>query len=81
MGADVGGRLLYLSEVAPQQPPKMFEHEPDVLTVKQAARLLGVDHKTVRREIARGHLACSKVGSCVRITKLQLLDYLEGATA
>lgn len=78
MGADSNGRIVYLSEVAPDKPLQLFEHEPDVMDVKHAARLLGVDHKTVRREIARGRLACSKVGSCVRITKLQLIDYLKG---
>lgn len=75
------GRIVYLSEVEPDTPPQLFEGEPDVMTVRHVSELLGVDHKTVRREIARGRLKCSKVGACVRVTKLQLLDYLEGANA
>ena len=75
-----GARLVYLSEAEPGKPPRLFEDEPDVLTVRDAARLLGVDHKTVRREIQRGRMRCTKVGTCIRITKLQLLEYLEEVT-
>ena len=72
------GRIVYLSEIPADEPPRMFADEPDVLNVRRIAELLGVDEKTVRREIARGRLACFHVGSRVRVTKQQLVNYVAG---
>lgn len=72
----MGGRIVYLSEVNPDKPPRLFEGEPDVMDVKRAADLLGVSPRTIRREVARGALESAHVGACVRITKAALVRYL-----
>ena len=71
------GRIVYLSEVPTDAPPQLFADQPDVLDVAGVARLLGVAPKTVYREVAKGRMECVHVGSRVRITKPQLLSYLE----
>lgn len=78
------GRITYLpvmlsgADAAP--PLRMFDGEPDVMGVPHVAGLLDVDAQTIRREIQRGRLRASRVGTRVRITKTALLDYLgEGA--
>ena len=70
------GKILYLSEAPDAGQVQLFSDEPDVMSIPRAAGLLGVSPDTIRREIARGNLECSHVGSCVRITKTQLLRYL-----
>lgn len=74
------GKVTYLPVILPGMdggpPPRMFDGEPDVMGVPHVARLLDVDAQTVRREIQRGRLRASRVGTRVRITKTALLDYL-----
>lgn len=46
------------------------------LTVRETADLLGVDHKTVRREIERGRLPALRVGRVLRINRAELDERL-----
>lgn len=71
------GKVMYLSEVSTDGNLHLFEDEPDVMSVDKVADLLDVAPMTIRREITRGNLECSHVGSCIRITKAQLLQYLD----
>lgn len=71
-------RVVYLPITQPEEPPQLFASVPDVLDVGSVAELLGVNAKTVRREIERGKLACFHVGARVRITKQQLIAYVGG---
>ena len=57
---------------------ELFADVPEVLTINDAAALLGVERKTVEREIARGKLKAFKVGRCVRITRPSLAAYVTG---
>ena len=49
---------------------------PLALDAFEAARMLGVDHKTLRREIDRGRLRGFKVGRLLRIQTAELLAYI-----
>ena len=71
------GRVVYITEVPKADELKLFEHEPDIMTKQQVADLLGVNLKTISREIQRGRLGCIHVGTRVRITKTALLRYVE----
>ena len=72
----ISGKIAHLLEAPAPGKVRLFEGEPDVMSVPKGANLLGVSPDTLRREIARGKLECSHVGACVRITKTQLLRYL-----
>ena len=80
--ATAGGRLLYLTDVPPDQPGGLFADAPDAFDMNKAAELLGVTRQTIKREIDRGNLRSFHVGARVRITKQALVDYVherEGA--
>ena len=70
------GRVVYLTEVPSANEVHLFDNQPDVMGVNQVAELLGVVPATVRREIARGALACIHVGTRVKVTKTALLRYV-----
>jgi len=77
-----GGRLVYLTDVPPEQPGGLFADAPDTFDMQKAAELLGVARQTIKREIDRGRLRSFHVGTRVRITKQALIDYVvesEGA--
>ena len=80
-GTKLGGRIVYLTEVPTANEVHLFDDQPDVLDVMQVASLLGVNHTTVRREIARGALACIHVGTRVKVTKTALLRYVGEVSA
>lgn len=50
--------------------------EPVAVDLKAAAEMLGVSVRTVRREIARGHLRALKIGRVWRIRTAELDAYL-----
>jgi excisionase family DNA binding protein len=50
-----------------------------MLTVADAAVLLSVSSKTVRRLIERGALSAHRIGRGLRITEANLRDYLRDA--
>ena len=76
MTAGADGRVVYLTEVPPEEPRGLFADEPEAFDVKHAARLLGVSVATVWREIERGRLRKFRVGRQVRITRQALVDYV-----
>ena len=80
-GTKLGGRVVFLTEVPQANEVHLFEDQPDVLDVPQVASLLGVVPATVRREIARGALACIHVGTRVKVTKTALLRYVGEVSA
>lgn len=80
--AATGARLVYLTDVPPEQPGGLFASAPDTMDMNKAAELLGVTRQTIKREIDRGKLRSFHVGTRVRITKQALVDYViesEGA--
>ena len=77
----MAGQVVYLSEVAPERDAGLFADQPDVLGIPEVAGLLGVNAQTVRREIARGRLGCIHVGRRVKVTKRQLVRYVEEAAS
>ena len=56
---------------------ELFADVRDVNTVPQVAEAFGVCAQTVRRLIASGELACIHVGRAVRVTKQQMVAYVE----
>lgn len=48
-----------------------------MLTVAQAADQVGVSEKTLRREIADGRLATTRIRGCIRIAEHDLGEYLK----
>lgn len=71
------GRVVYLTEADSGQGRGMWESEPDCMGRQHAASLLGVNPKTIDREIRAGRLRCFHVGRSVRITKQALIDYVK----
>lgn len=72
----MAGRVVYLTEVPQADGVHLFADQPDIMDVPKVADLLGVVPATVRREIARGALACIHVGTRVKVTKKALLRYV-----
>lgn len=56
----------------------LFADEPEVMSARDAARLLGVNVKTIYREVAAGRLQSFHVGSALRIKRAALVEYVEG---
>ena len=54
------------------------EIEERCVSLRQAAGILGVCVRTVRREIDRGKLLAIRVGRSVRIRMSELRRYMEG---
>ncbi|WP_022726759.1 helix-turn-helix domain-containing protein [Fodinicurvata sediminis] len=61
-----------MSEQLPSPPP--------YLTVRQAAELLQVSERTIRRWIQHG-LPATRIGQVIRIGHDDLMDFLSGNTA
>lgn len=57
----------------------MFKDYPDVLTVQQTARALGICENSVYRLIRERQLACRRVGRKILVPKVCLIDYLTSA--
>jgi len=73
----MAGHVVYLSETPPESGRTLFDDVPHVMERKVAAELLGVDVKTISREIQRGKLKCFHVGRNVRITRDALIEYVK----
>lgn len=54
----------------------VFREYPDVMDVQQVSELLGVCDKTVYRLIKSGTLPSMKVGRKIRVTKVDVMNYL-----
>ena len=53
----------------------------NLLSVKEAAKILSVTEKTVRNLIIRGELKKVNVGRAVRVKEKDLMEYIENNTA
>lgn len=56
--------------------PEWDLDEFELMTPSDAARKLKVSVRTVRREIAKGHLVAHKIGAQWRISRADLARYL-----
>ena len=61
-----------------EQGAKPFDLQ--LLSVKQAAQILGVSQKTVRRLLARGAISCVRIGRSVRIDHRELESVMKTGT-
>ena len=73
------GRVVYLSEVPAEPGYSLFDDVPHVFDRNKCAELLGVDVKTISREVQRGKLKCFHVGRNLRFTREALIEYVRGA--
>ena len=51
--------------------------EPLLLTVAQTSEILGISEYSVRRAIAAGEMPYRRVGRAIRVTRVDLDEYLE----
>lgn len=58
----------------------MFEHEPDLLTRKEAQDLLHVGKNTILNLIYDGYLPAVVIANSYRIKKEDLIRYIENRT-
>ena len=54
----------------------MLKHYPDVMSIEEMSRALGVSTKTGYKLIRTGKITAMKVGRTYRIPKVHLLAYL-----
>lgn len=59
----------------------VFKEYPDVLDVAQVSQLLGVCDKTVYKLIGDGSLPTMRIGRQHRITKVNIMKYMQVLTA
>lgn len=56
---------------------KELERYPDVLSIKDVARYVHVSKDTIRNECLKGNLKHLRIGRLYKITKENLIDFLE----
>ena len=54
----------------------MFQEFPDVMSLKEACKILGISTKTGYKLISNGQLRALKVGRSYRVPKVYLFTYL-----
>ena len=74
----MSGKIVYISDTPPSVHVELFADEPDLMNTHRVAELCGVADSTIWREVNRGKLKATHVDRCVRITKKELIRYLEG---
>ena len=60
------------------EPQRMFEGLPELLTFERAADACSVCSRTLRREVERGNLKVVRIGRSVRIPRVELMRFVEG---
>ena len=55
----------------------LFRDYPDVVTVEQMARMLGISTKTAYRLLQEGQVRHFMIGRAYRIPKLHIIEYLQ----
>ena len=65
-----------LQPMKPASPQNQFRDYPDVITVQQAAVLLGVCKNTVYKLIKEKSLPCRRIGTAIRIRKKDVQLFL-----
>ncbi|MDD6011994.1 MAG: helix-turn-helix domain-containing protein [Oscillospiraceae bacterium] len=58
---------------------EMLKDWPDVLTVKQMAKLLGVGVNAAYQLVNDGSIGSCRIGKSIRVPKLCIVDYLDMA--
>lgn len=58
----------------------MSERDPDVLTVEEAAKLLGIGRNQAYDACGRGELPHRRIGKTIRLSRTVLLRWLEGSS-
>lgn len=54
--------------------------EPIAYTVREAAEMVRVSERTIRRRIADGRLTIVRIGRCVRVPRQTIIDLLSAGT-
>ncbi len=54
----------------------MLKEYPDILSVEQVSKVLGVSTKTCYKLLQNGNICCLKVGRSYRVPKAHLFTYL-----
>ena len=57
----------------------MFKEYPDILTVSQAAKALGIGRNTVYQLVHTHQIGCKRIGTKFIIPKAFLIDFLLSA--
>ena len=73
------GHLAFMSALDYCGVIEMFKEYPDVMTVQQAAKALGVCDASVYRLIKEAQLGCRKIGRKILVPKICLIDYIQSA--
>jgi excisionase family DNA binding protein len=68
------------SRSAPVDPTSTLAALPEVLTAREAARLLRVGRNQLYQAVARGDIPAVRIGRTIRIRKHALLDLLTSAS-
>lgn len=58
----------------------MFEDKPDILSIKDAAGILGLSNGTMYKLVSKGEVPSRRVGHKIIITKKNLISYVEQTT-
>jgi excisionase family DNA binding protein len=58
--------------------PLTFETAPDVLTVEEGAQLARIGRKQMYAAIAAGEVPAARIGRTIRLSKAQLIAFLNG---
>ena len=74
-------KTMQVLQVPAYEPVRLFSKQRDVMNINEVADALGVDPRTVRREIGRERLRCIHVGTRVLVSKTALLEYVGEAIA
>lgn len=69
------------AEIMRQKFYTRWDEVPVIIDIAMACRILGVSPPTAKRLIYSGQLPANKVGSCWRISKESLRDYIENKEA
>lgn len=59
-------------------PPEVTAPEPLVVDVYEAARLLKLNHRTVRKYVAAGQIPALRIGDRILISREKLNDMVNG---
>ena len=69
-----------LQQFEPHKSHRQFKDCPDVITVKQAAELLGVCKNTVYKLLHDNEIPCRRIGTAIRIRKKDVLLFMKKAS-
>ena len=56
---------------------EVFADLPELMTVQQVVKILGIPERTLWRRISGGEIVATHIGRSVRVVKDSLLEYLQ----